>query len=68
MGEFYPSFDRNQQSDGYCDVQPTSRCVGGFGDSLGRGAWTFSTGKWEKVCQITRLNTPGQKDGSVQGM
>jgi hypothetical protein len=68
MGELYPSFDRNQQVGDYCSVMPFSRCIGGYGDSLGRGAWTFKTGEWTKVCQRTRLNTPNQKDGSVQGM
>lgn len=35
------------------------------GTSLGRGSWTWKTGKWTCVEQEVRLNTPGQSDGSV---
>jgi hypothetical protein len=35
------------------------------GTSLGRGCWTFPTGRWSTVRQVVRLNTPGAADGEV---
>lgn len=35
------------------------------GTSLGRGAWTFATGRWQCVEQRVHLNTPGTADGEV---
>jgi hypothetical protein len=35
------------------------------GTSLGRGAWTFPTGRWTHIEQEVRLNTPGSPDGSI---
>jgi hypothetical protein len=37
----------------------------GYGDSLGRGSWTFSTGEWNEIGQRVELNSPGKADGSV---
>jgi hypothetical protein len=36
------------------------------GTSLGRGSWTWPTGRWACIEQAVRLNTPGKQDGSVQ--
>jgi hypothetical protein len=33
------------------------------GTSLGRGSWTWPTGRWVQIVQHVRLNTPGQADG-----
>ncbi len=35
------------------------------GTSLGRGAWTFPKGRWVRLRQEVRLNTPGTADGSI---
>ncbi|MEV5412774.1 polysaccharide lyase [Thermopolyspora sp. NPDC052614] len=35
------------------------------GTSLGRGAWTYPTGRWIRLEQDVRLNTPGKADGSI---
>jgi hypothetical protein len=35
------------------------------GTSLGRGDWTWPTGRWTCVEQAVKLNTPGRSDGSV---
>jgi len=34
-----------------------------WGTSLGRGAWRFLRGPWNRIEQVVRLNTPGRKDG-----
>jgi hypothetical protein len=36
------------------------------GTSIGRGAWTWPTGRWARVVQHVRLNTPGVADGLVE--
>ena len=35
------------------------------GTSLGRGCWTFPTGRWTEVEQHVRLDVPGASDGTV---
>ncbi len=42
---------------------PTSK---GYGDSIGRGAWTFTPSQWHTVEQEVVLNQPGQSDGQVR--
>jgi hypothetical protein len=37
----------------------------GYGDSLGRGSWTFIPGQWNQITQRIQLNTPGHPDGTV---
>lgn len=44
---------------------PTSR---EHGSSLGRGSWTWPTGRWTCVEQEVRLNDPGKSNGSVRVM
>lgn len=36
------------------------------GTSIGRGCWSFPTGRWTAMHQRIRLNTPGRADGEVQ--
>ncbi len=40
----------------------TVRC----GDSVDRGAWTFTPGQWTAIAQEVALNTPGRADGRVR--
>lgn len=35
------------------------------GTSLGRGCWTFPTGRWVELEQHVRLGTPGRADGTI---
>jgi hypothetical protein len=37
----------------------------GDGESLGRGSWTFTPGRWTTIEQQIHLNTPGRADGTV---
>ncbi|MGZ4618441.1 MAG: polysaccharide lyase [Frankiaceae bacterium] len=41
---------------------PTSKH---YGTSLGRGAWTWRTGRWTCIEQAVVLNTPGRDDGQI---
>lgn len=40
----------------------TARC----GESLGRGNWTYATGRWIAIEEEVILNTPGHDDGRVR--
>ncbi len=42
---------------------PTSEKTG---TSIGRGCWSFPTGRWTAMHQRVRLNTPGRADGEVR--
>ena len=42
---------------------PTSQT---WGSSLGTGSWSFTRGKWVKIKQMVRLNTPGISDGGIK--
>jgi hypothetical protein len=35
------------------------------GSSLGRGAWSVATGRWQCLAQTVVLNTPGRSNGSI---
>ena len=37
-----------------------------YGDSIGRGSFTFVCGDWNKIKIRTKLNTPGKHDGIIQ--
>jgi hypothetical protein len=36
------------------------------GTSFGRGSWSFATGRWQRISQYLKLNTPGQADGQFK--
>jgi len=42
-----------------------AHCDGDYGWSLGRGDWSWETGKWQTIAQKVTLNTPGKNDGSI---
>jgi hypothetical protein len=67
MGELYPSMQSSRQSADYCkDPKKCRTGPSGVGDSIGRGSFQFTPGKWSDICQTVKLNTPGKRDGSIQ--
>lgn len=66
-GELYtylpPSFPENKK---VCNVAPMSDCNDTYGASVGRGSFTFATGKWTTVSQRVKLNDPGKANGELQ--
>ncbi len=44
----------------------TGSCSGSFGDSIGRGSFTFVPGRWNKIALRTSLNTLGLNDGFLE--
>lgn len=67
MGELYNYFPTDvQQGGGYCETAPMSHCDAKFGDSIGRGAFTFPSGKWTTLTQRLKLNTPASESNGEQ--
>lgn len=67
MGEFYNYFPLNaSQPVGYCSTPPMSVCNPQYGDSIGRGSFTFATGQWTAVVQRFKLNDIGQSNGEQE--
>ncbi|KAF7329829.1 hypothetical protein MKEN_00246300 [Mycena kentingensis (nom. inval.)] len=48
-----------------CDL-PNSHCNPTFGNSLERGAFSFTPGQWTTVSERVKLNTVGQSDGELE--
>jgi len=67
MGEMYNYFPESaKQPEGYCSIAPKSVCDPTYGDSIGRGIFSFPTGKWTTVTQRLRLNTPASASNGEQ--
>jgi hypothetical protein len=49
--------DQAIQKSSICKVPPASVCNAQYGTSIGRGAFAWSDGNWNKVEQIVTLNT-----------
>ncbi|KAH7920663.1 hypothetical protein BV22DRAFT_1020784 [Leucogyrophana mollusca] len=58
-----PQFAANKA---VCDVAPKSDCNPEYGASVGRGAFTFTSGQWNTVSQRVRLNDVGQANGELE--
>ncbi|KAI8929494.1 hypothetical protein BC831DRAFT_547607 [Entophlyctis helioformis] len=63
--EIYLYLNFAAQAPSYCYVPPRTICDPKFGTSMGRGAWRWQRGQWNRVSQTVRLNTLGRTDGSV---
>ena len=62
----YLYVDPSKQVPEYCQIPPYSICNADFGDSIGRGSFRFTTGKWNKLTQIITLNESGKRNGKLQ--
>ncbi|TPX60718.1 hypothetical protein PhCBS80983_g01620 [Powellomyces hirtus] len=65
-GEIYLYVNADDQVDAFCEIPPLTVCNGAYGNSIGRGAFTFKTGVWQSLLQRITLNTPGKNNGRVQ--
>lgn len=63
-GEVYAYIPTEQVSE-FCNI-PDNHCNFEYGNSLGRGAWRFVTGRWQNIAQHITLNTPGRMDGRLR--
>lgn len=55
------------QNDNKCGKKANSKCPStGYGNSVGRGTWNWTPGKWMTVVQRLKLNTPGKADGEAE--
>lgn len=64
-GELYNYFPTNQTGN-YCSTPPLSVCDPTYGDSIGRGSFTWSTGSWTTVAQRLKLNDVGASNGEQE--
>ncbi|KAI8929492.1 hypothetical protein BC831DRAFT_509210 [Entophlyctis helioformis] len=64
-GEIYLYLNFPAQTPGFCTAPPLTVCDGKYGASMGRGAWRWQRGTWNRVSQTVQLNTLGRNDGSV---
>ncbi|GFZ49702.1 hypothetical protein JCM24511_07104 [Saitozyma sp. JCM 24511] len=63
-GEFYNYYPTSvTQGGGYCSTAPYSICDTVYGDSIGRGSYSWATGKWTTVAQRLKLNDVGSANG-----
>ena len=66
-GELYtylpPGIEANKK---VCSVPPKSECNDVFGQSVGRGSFTFTPGKRTTIGQRVRLNDAGQQNGELE--
>ena len=66
-GELYtylpPGIEANKK---VCSVPPKSECNDVFGQSVGRGSFTFTPGKRTTIGQRVRLNDVGQENGELE--
>jgi hypothetical protein len=58
-----PGFEANKI---LCSVPPKSDCNPDYGNSVGRGAFTFAPGKRYFVATRVLLNTPGKANGEIE--
>ena len=58
-----PGFEANEK---LCNVPPSSYCNSVYGASVGRGAFGFTSGRWNTVSQRVRLNDVGQSNGELE--
>jgi len=64
QGEVYAYIPREQEST-FCN-RADVECNFDYGNSLGRGKWTFKKGQWHNIAQYVHLNTVGQHDGYIR--
>ena len=71
MGEFYtylppftvPGYEANEVQ---CHVPPYSECNPDYGNSIGRGAFNFTSGERGTVAMRVLLNDAGQANGEIE--
>jgi len=54
------------QPDSYTDCPPKTVLNAAYGDSIGRGAFTFAEGEWTTVTERVRLNDIDGQNGEME--
>jgi hypothetical protein len=62
--EVYAYLAKDKQVSNFCSETGVI-CNDDYGDSLGRGSFSWGTGQWNSVTQVVGLNTPGKQDGTL---
>ena len=55
----------SENGDWFCSYQNIV-CNFEYGHSFGRGTFRFTRGKWHRLGQYLKLNTPGRRDGEIR--
>lgn len=63
-GELYLYLNKSNQNSHYCDSSNII-CNDLYGDSIGRGLFSFETGIWTKLRQTIKLNSIDNFDGEI---
>jgi hypothetical protein len=63
-GEVYAYLPHSKQRQSLCDDKENI-CNPDYGFSLGRGTFSFPTGKWVSVRQVLKMNTAGKRNGEI---
>lgn len=66
LGEIYLYVDPSRQVSSYCQIPPLTVCNPNYGDSIGRGSFTFKRGSWNTLQQTITMNTIGRANGKLQ--
>ncbi|KAK9702019.1 hypothetical protein K7432_011455 [Basidiobolus ranarum] len=64
-GEIYIYAPLSQAPE-YCHIYPRSVCNPNYGDSLARGSFQFTTGKWHTLKQSLHMNDVGEENGILR--
>ena len=65
-GEIYNYLPPDLWTDSYCDTAPYSKCDASYGESIGRGSFSFATGDWTTVAIRLKLNDYGSANGEQE--
>ncbi|KAG8907392.1 hypothetical protein FRB99_004417 [Tulasnella sp. 403] len=49
-----------------CGKKANSKCESTYGESVGRGTWTWATGRWQTVSERILLNDIGEANGEAE--
>lgn len=56
-GEIYDYLPLDDGQKPYCNTPPASTCNPDYGDSIGRGSWTWQKGQWNTVAMRVKFNS-----------
>lgn len=66
-GEIYNYLPSAAYNNGnYCNTPPYSKCDPNYGESIGRGAFTFPTGQWTTVAIRLKMNDANVANGEQE--
>lgn len=65
-GEIYNYLPSAAYTGSYCSTPPFSKCDPAYGESIGRGAFTFPTGQWVTLAMRLKMNDANVANGEQE--